>query len=138
MDPFFREPTSMKESIETFFLALYGLAELQSMRKNGATSEPKACPACVSLITELGSLVKGWDIVAEDLLERNNCTVQLWTDKKSRAKVLVCLQEICPRRYLPAFFVPVPAGEDITEILADVARRISAGTIHEEQLSAPP
>ena len=63
----------MKESIETFFRALYGLAELQSTRKNSATSDPKECSAFISLMTELGKLVKDWDIEAEDLLERNNC-----------------------------------------------------------------
>lgn len=138
MDPFSREPSSLKESIEIFFKSLYGLAELQSMRKNRATSNPKACTTFVSLMTELCALVKDWNTAAEDLLERNNCTVQMWRDKDSDERVLVCLREICPGNYLPAFFVPVPFDEDITEILDNVVQRISAEERQEAHLSPAP
>jgi len=137
MSPF-SSPPSLKESIETFFKSLYALAELQSMGKNSAISDPKACTAFVSLMTEIGSLIKDWNTVAEDLLERNNHTVQLWTDKNSGEKVLVCLREICPGNYLPAFFVPVSVCQDITGILDDVVQRISSEETQEAHLSPTP
>ena len=128
----------MKDIIETFFKSLYVLAGLQSVRRNSTTFEPKTCSAFVSLVTELGSLIKDWDTAVEDLLERNDYTVQLWRDKKSAGKVLVCLRKIRPGSYLPEFFVPVPAGRDTAEILDDVVRRISAEAIQEEHLSPTP
>ena len=128
----------MKEIIETFFKSLYVMAGLQSMRRNRTTFEPKTCSAFVSLATELGNLIKDWDTAVEDLLERNDYTVQLWRDKKGPGKVLVCLREIRPGSYLPAFFVPVPEGRDTAEILEGVVRRISAEAIQEEHLSSMP
>jgi hypothetical protein len=128
----------MKEIIETFFKGLYVLTGLQSMRRNSAPLEPKTCSAFASLVTELGSLIKDWDTAAEDLFERDDYTVQLWRDKKSPRKVLVCLRQIRPGSYLPEFFVPVPAGRDTAEILDGVVRRISAEAIHEEHLSPTP
>ena len=125
----------MKEIIETFFKSLYVLAGLQSMSKSSATLEPKTGSAFASLVNELGNLIKDWDTAAEDLFERNDYTVQLWRDKKSPGKVLVCLREIRPGSYLPAFFVPVRAGQDIAEILDSVVRRISVEATREEHLS---
>ena len=130
MDPFSREP-GLKESLATFLKALYGLAEIRSTGRDPFISVEKESSPEVTVIMELGSLIKDWTILREELIERNGYCIELLTDKKSREKVLVCLQKTCAGKYRIVFFIPVPTGKDLTETLEEALIRISPDEVRQ-------
>jgi hypothetical protein len=127
MSPFSGEDRSLRKSIETFWRSLYGLMDLHGMASAGFPVKKEWSPGVI-VITELGAHIAKWhrNIITEELPSIGRFALQLWTDRKSREKIVVCMEEKCPGKYALGFFIPVPSGQDFSTMAQDAFRRIGA------------
>jgi hypothetical protein len=134
MSPFSSHDRSLGKSIETFWQSLYGLIELQGIDMSRSMVKKEWSPG-VTLISDLGAHIAKWDrdIITEDLPSRGDFALQLWTDRSSREKIVVCMEKKCPGKYALAFFIPVPSGQDFSTVAQDAFRRIGAMRQHGEE-----
>jgi len=127
VSPFSSYDRSLGKSIETFWRSLYGLLELQGIVTSGSSLKKEWSPGVI-LISDLSAHIAKWDrdIIAEDLPRIGDFALQLWTDRKSRDKIVVCMEEKCPGKYALVFFIPVPSGQDFSTVAEEAFGRIGA------------
>ena len=131
----FKKP-SVANSLATILKSLYELRDLRHEMKAGNDQCNKECSKSVSMILELGSVVKDWDIETKEIYVISDYSVQLWADKNSGSKVIVALKKLSNKRYTPALFFPVAADVDIDSAVTSAMNNLGVSTTNIELKAA--